>query len=251
MALDLEWKTDELEAGALRRVGAVLEEHRCRSEGDVLGVAHDAVAILVVSAPLTRRVLEDLPRCRVVAACAVGTDNIDLAAAAELGICVTNVPDDYGSGEVADHTVGLALASLRRIVEQRDLVRGGAWDPLAAGRIPRLAGATWDVVGFGRIGRAVGRRATAFGCRGVAYDSLLGEDAVRGAEPVPIERLLAESDVVSLHAPLTEATGACAPSTASAASRRVCVSPSGPGARCSSTWSSTVAPATPVPPRMG
>jgi glyoxylate reductase len=139
------------------------------------------------------------PRLRVVANCAVGTDNVDLAACARRGVVVTNTP-----GVLTDATADLAwlllLAVTRRLREGEALLRSGTWtgwkplELLGTG----LAGKTIGIWGMGRIGGAVARRAEAFGMK------VLG--VVEGDPPEAFERLLAESDVVSIHVPLTPAT---------------------------------------------
>ncbi len=139
------------------------------------------------------------PRLRVVANCAVGTDNVDLDACRRHGVVVTNTP-----GVLTDATADLAwllvLAVARRLREGEALLRSGTWSgwkPLELlGR--SLAGKTLGVYGMGRIGNAVARRAEAFGMRVVGI--------VEGDPPDAFERLLAESDVVSIHVPLTPAT---------------------------------------------
>jgi glyoxylate reductase len=162
---------------------------------------------------LTRRFGEAeftaLPALRVVANCAVGYDNIDLAAAAAHGVTVTNTPDVL-TGATADLTWALILATTRRLKEGLALVGEGQW----TGWDPRqllgfeLGGKTLGIVGAGRIGQAVGRRATAFGMRILYADSIKRPEFERatGAEPVSLERLLAKSDVVTLHVPSTPET---------------------------------------------
>jgi D-3-phosphoglycerate dehydrogenase / 2-oxoglutarate reductase len=206
-AINLEWTPADLEAAALQPLDAVLEEHRCSSREEIVKAARDADAVLSALVPFPADVLAELRRCRVISETAVGTDHIDVAAAATAGMYVTNVPD-YGTAEVADHTLALALMLLRRVVEQRELVRRGVWNPLARRPIARLAEATWGIVGFGRIGQAVAVRTKAFGFRRVAHDPFVADWVLEraGVEPAELERLLREADVVSLHAPLTART---------------------------------------------
>jgi len=143
-----------------------------------------------------------------VANCAVGTDNVDLAAAARLGIAVTNTPDVLTEA-TADLAWALILGVARRVGEGDRMVRRGrfkGWAPdLLLGM--DLRGRTLGIVGMGRIGKAVARRAPAFGMRVVYTDvRRLGEssEAALGARPLPLDELLAAADVVSLHCPLTE-----------------------------------------------
>ena len=148
---------------------------------------------------VTGDLLDLAPRLRVVANCAVGTDNVDLEACRRRGVVVTNTP-----GVLTDATADLAwlliLAVTRRLREGEALLRSGTWsgwkplELLGTG----LAGKTLGIWGMGRIGSAVARRAEAFGMK------VLG--VVEGDPPEAFERLLAESDVVSVHVPLTPAT---------------------------------------------
>ena len=150
------------------------------------------------------------PGLRVVANVAVGYDNVDVAAAAERGVVVTNTPGVL-DGATADLTLGLVLAAARRIAEGDRFLRRGTpwiWGPRMMTGLDLSAGATLGVVGYGRIGRAVARRARAFDLRVLATPTR-GEltpeerDAVEFRE---LPHLLADSDVVTLHCPLTPQT---------------------------------------------
>lgn len=152
--------------------------------------------------------LDAAPRLKGVANLAVGVDNIDVAAATARGIPVTNTP-----GVLTEATAELAwaliLAAARRVVEGDRLVRGGGftgWAPTLL-RGLQLGGATLGIVGAGRIGTATGLRAKAFGMRVLYFDRSASErlDA-DGARRVGLDELLRESDVVSLHLPLTDET---------------------------------------------
>jgi len=147
---------------------------------------------------IDRELIDGAPQLRAISTYAVGYDNIDLEAAAAREIPVGHTPDVL-TDATADFTFALLLAAARRLVEGVDLVRGGewlTWEPdLLLGA--DLQGATLGIVGLGRIGKAVARRAEGFGMK------LLHTSRSSGA---PLDELLAESDFVSLHCPLTEAT---------------------------------------------
>ena len=142
--------------------------------------------------------LDACPRLRAVANMAVGTDNIDLEAAAERGVAVGNTPGVL-TDATADLTLALLLAVVRRLPEGHARVREGRWGPWQpAEDLGRdLAGATLGIVGWGRIGQAVGRRAEAFGMRVIHSSRSSG---------VALTELLERSDAVSVHTPLTLAT---------------------------------------------
>lgn len=145
------------------------------------------------------------PRLRVVANVAVGYNNIDVAACRERGVVVTNTPDVL-TNACADFTWGLILAITRRLGEGERVVRAGNWGGWALDYMlgMELRGKQLGLVGMGRIGRAVAAKAPAFGMS-VAYTARTSAD-ISGAMQMPLDRLLATSDVVSLHCPMTPDT---------------------------------------------
>ncbi len=181
--------------------------------GDVLIVewppaeARPGVEVLaVVAATVGERELELFPDLRLVANYGVGYDAIDVEACARRGVAVTNTPDALGIA-TADLTMALILAVRRRIVEGDRFVRAGRWGTeWVAGALmgDDVAGAALGIVGLGRIGRAVARRAQAFGMR-ILY-TRRAHERVEGLEFRELDDLLRESDVVTLHVPLTPET---------------------------------------------
>jgi lactate dehydrogenase-like 2-hydroxyacid dehydrogenase len=144
----------------------------------------------------------------VIANCAVGYDNIDVAAATRAGIAVTNTPDVLTEA-TAELTFGLILAAARRIAEGERLVRSGRWPGWRLDQLlgVQLAGKTLGVIGLGRIGTAVVRRAEAFGMRTIWADPhAAGRAGAPQGRAVSIDELFAIADVVSLHCPLTPET---------------------------------------------
>jgi glyoxylate reductase len=155
-----------------------------------------------------RAVLEaGLPDLKIVAAVAVGINNIDAKTAAGLGVAVTNTPDVL-TESTADLTWALILGIMRRVTEGDRLVRRGGWKAWAFDFLlgTELRGKQMGIVGFGRIGRAVAARAAAFGVRVAYFARNPQAPKVDGCEPMPLDRLLATSDIVSLHCPLTPET---------------------------------------------
>lgn len=153
--------------------------------------------------------LKHLPKLRIIANCAVGYNNVDLVAAEMRKVFVTNTPDVL-TEPTADLTWALILACARRLVEGVDLVRSGRWTGWHPEQLlgMELTGRTLGLFGAGRIGQAVGRRAPAFGLR-VLYTTRTPKPEFErdaGATRVPWSRLLAESDVLSLHTPSTPET---------------------------------------------
>ena len=196
----------ELEMEALGPVGAAIVEVAAKTEDEFIGAARDADALYAKARPITRRIIDGLERCRVIALGSVGVDSVDIAAATARGIPVTNVPDTFIE-EVADHAMMLLLATFRRLVTQDRLVRDGRWKegrPMLL-QLPRLMGQTLGFVAFGHVARAVAVRARAFGVRMLAYDSYVEELVMSpyGVEPASLSEVLQRSDIVSMHAPPT------------------------------------------------
>lgn len=154
--------------------------------------------LCMLTDPVDRALLDGAPRLRAISTYAVGTDNVDLAAAAERGIPVGHTPDVLTETS-ADLALALMLAAMRRIPQGDAEVRAGEWLTWEPARLlgHDLHRATVGIVGLGRIGRAVKRRVEGFGARVI-------HSGHRGS--VPLERLLEESAVVTLHCPLTDAT---------------------------------------------
>ena len=170
----------------------------------VLATAVDADAILNTYLPWTADAISRLEKCRIIARYGIGFDNVDLKAAADAGIVVTNVPD-YSVEEVATHALALILASLRKVVMANESVRSGAWSIDNFRPIRRLSNLTVGLVGYGRIARRIAAPLEALGAGIIAHDPYLqaGPDLPPLLE---LDTVLARSDIVSLHLPLTDET---------------------------------------------
>ncbi len=150
--------------------------------------------------PLTRRAMESDPELRVISRCGVGLDNVDLDSARDLGILVCTTPTAPVES-VAELTVGLMLAALRSIPQADAAIRRGEW-PRTGGNL--LGGKTVGLVGCGRIGSAVASLLAAFGCPLLGYDPMVRDHG--RCVMVTLDELLEQSDIISLHAPLTRTT---------------------------------------------
>ena len=197
----------EPEQRVLAPLGVELRPAQCKSEEEIIDLAQEADAVLNCYAKLTARVISELKHCRIIARYGIGVDNVDLAASTRAKILVTNVPD-YCIDEVSDHALALLLALARRVVAADSDVKSGAWDVVAHAGIRRLRGQTLGLVGFGKIAVAVASKAKAFGLRVLAHDPYLdaGLIARHGVQPVDLDTLLADSDAVSIHVPLSPET---------------------------------------------
>ncbi len=168
----------------------------------------DADAVITQFAPINADVIGAMQRAKVIVRYGIGYDNVDVKAARERGIPVCNVPD-YCIDEVADHTLAFILGVTRQVVPNTLHVREGKWGlatPLD--QLRTLCDQAVGLVGFGRIGREVAARLAPFKCRRLVHDAFVPADAVRatGCEPVAIDELLAQSDIVTLHCPSTPQT---------------------------------------------
>lgn len=165
----------------------------------------DILSVFVFSR-VDRQVIESLPNLRLIVTRSSGFDHIDVQAAGERGILVSNVPS-YGSMPVAEHVFALLLAVMRKIVKADSIVRSSKWFSLELqGRL--ISGKTFGVIGTGAIGERVARIAKAFGAEVIAYDTF--KKAALEAEGVlkyvTFEEVLEKSDIISLHVPLTKET---------------------------------------------
>jgi phosphoglycerate dehydrogenase-like enzyme len=165
-----------------------------------VGEAGPGVAGLLVSpdSPVAAADIARTPDLRVIATASVGTDHIDLEAAAARGVVVRNVPD-YCIEEVSDHALAMVVALRRGLITGDRSVQAGRWEWTDAGVLGRLAGTRLGVVGMGRIGRRLAEQAAALG-----MDVRFTDPFVAGG--VQLDDLLAWADAVSLHLPLTEDT---------------------------------------------
>jgi D-3-phosphoglycerate dehydrogenase len=175
--------------------------------GKILAVAADAEALLVTYGQINAEVIAGLNNCKVIGRFGIGIDNIDIPAATEKGIVVTYAPV-YCLDEVSDHAMALLLSLARKVTFGANLVDGGRWEMPAVVPIHRLRGRTLGLVGLGNIPQALVPKAQAFGIEIIAADPYC-PDAVfdrMGVEKVELDDMLARSDYVSVHAPLTPET---------------------------------------------
>ncbi len=196
-----------VEPEILAEAGGVLEARHCHSIEEVIAVTRDADAVLVSLTPITRPIISTWRKMKIVARYGVGVDAVDLAAATEFGVMVTNVPD-FCTEEVADTALGMILMLERKLHWMDQLVRQGTYNRMSAAPLHRLRGRTLGIVGFGRIGKSLARRVIALGYEILVCDPYLnpGDWGHYPVEFTSLNDLLRRSDVVSLHVPLTKET---------------------------------------------
>jgi len=194
------------EEAPLVEVGAVLRPTQAQDEDGLIANLREADVVLVSAAPITRRVMESLPRCRGVVRYGVGVDNVDVAAATDLGIVVAHVLD-FCTEEVANHALLFLLAWAKKLLPLDRRLRDGRWGAFPPAEFPTIYGQTLGIVGLGEIGRSLAGKARALGMEVIACDPYVKE----GGGPLParlvaLEDLLRQSDYVSLNLPLTQET---------------------------------------------
>lgn len=203
---------DEL-APELESLGEIAEivALTATSEEELLAGTPDADALMVYhDISITDRVVEKMEHCKLIVRCGVGYDNVALETAGRRAIPVANVPD-YGTEEVADSAIGLMLSLMRGTHRMNSRLRdaNGPWSYQQVKPLKRLRGQTFGIIGLGRIGTATALRAKAFGFDVVFYDPYCpggGDKAIGIRQERNLDALLAQSDVLSLHCPLTEET---------------------------------------------
>ncbi|WP_033542546.1 C-terminal binding protein [Planococcus sp. CAU13] len=180
----------------------------CKTEQDVIENGKGAAVFLNQYAPITDKVMEQLPELKLVIRYGVGVNNIDMEAATKHGVQVCNVPD-YGMHEVADHALALMLALTRKITVMNEQVKNGGWNYQLSIPVFRHSEQTVGIIGLGRIGTAFAHKVHALGCKVVAYDLNRSESRKKNTpdfvEMIDFESLLAISDVISIHCPLETA----------------------------------------------
>lgn len=196
-----------IERELVESIGGELIVRGCETEDDVIDLARDADGVIARLQPITRRVIESLEKCRVIARYGTGVDNVDLAAATERGIVVANVVD-FGNDEVAENAIALLLGCVRKTASHDRMIRNRTWDVGQRDPIFRMKGKTLGLLGFGKIARAVARKMSGFDLRVIAFNPYCDAETARSsnADLVDLETLLRESDYVSIHAPLTPET---------------------------------------------
>lgn len=195
------------ERRAVEAAGGELLVGQAADQAQLIELCRDADGLLVTRAPITRRVVEAMERCRIIVRYGVGLDCVDVAAATERGILVANVPD-YCVDEVSDQALALLLMLSRQMVPAIEVAKQDDWPLNKLPALRRVRGQTCGLFGCGRIGSLFSHKVSALGMRVLVHDPFLSAARAKGlsVELVSFEGLLERSDFISIHAPLNEET---------------------------------------------
>jgi D-3-phosphoglycerate dehydrogenase len=203
-------ETYELEMAAMKDLVIEKIDIPLGTTQEFIAAARDADALMVSwGVPITQEIINGLEKCRIISVGSVGVDMIDIDAATEAGIVVTNTPDVFIE-ETADHSMTMVLAAFRRLKQMDDMVRTNRWKegrPVLS-QFPRLMSQTLGLLAFGNVATGVARRAKGFGLHVIAHDPYVSElkMSAEGVEPVTLTELFERSDLLSLHPPLNSET---------------------------------------------
>lgn len=205
---DYDYGDVDIERRIIEDAGFTLRPLQCTSEDELIADGSDAVSVVTQYAFVGARAIAGLPGLRHIARYGVGLDIVDVEAATDAGVLVTNVPADYCRDEVADHALAMVLFFARRLRLYDEAVREGAWHWKSAAPVRRLRGSRLGIVGLGNLGRAIAERGRVFGFELIAHDPYADVEAAAalGVTLVAFEQLLETSDYIVIQAPLTDET---------------------------------------------
>lgn len=195
----------EKESKRLEEVGAELVI--VPAGEDIIPYVKDADAVIDTYTKITAEIVDEMEKCRLVIRNGIGIDTIDVEACTKKGIMVSNIPH-YCSDEASTHTMALILAVTRKLKILNKSVCDGRWDVKAGIPIYSLLDKTLGLVGFGKIPRLVAEKSRAFGLKIISYDPFVSKEDMEACfvRKVELEELIKESDIISLHTPLTNET---------------------------------------------
>lgn len=201
-----------LDKKAFEDIGVEFIQKACETEDEIIAMTSDADAVIILHEVCTRRVIENLKRCRIIVIPRVGVENIDVEAATEQGILVANA-SELCREEVAEHTMALLLACARKLLLLHKAAKDGLWIGQMCKEIRELwppmfhiSGQTLGLIGFGKIAQTIVPKAKGLGLKIISYDPYMPASVAKEheVELVSLERIFQESDFISLHAALTE-----------------------------------------------
>ena len=205
---DFDYPDLEIEKSILEPIDAEVIGLQCKTGKELPELAKDADAILQQYAKIPRETIEKLTKCKAICRYGIGVDIVDVQAAHDHGIVVTNVPD-YCIDEVAEHTIAMGMMLLRRIPAYNAATRAGKWHWRESGApIFRFRHQTWGIVGFGRIAQNMVHKIKPFGFAIQSYDPYVSESFMStvGVKKASLDVLLRASDIVTIMCPYNKET---------------------------------------------
>jgi D-3-phosphoglycerate dehydrogenase len=205
---DYDFGNVDVERAIIGKAGFALQAAQCKSEDEVIAAGRDADAVITQYARVGAKAIAAFTRCRVIARYGTGVDIVDVDAATQRGIQVTNAPNEWCADEVADHAVTLWLAAARKICHYDRETRQGVWKWQTGQPIGRLRGRVFGLLSFGSIARSIADKVKAFGVQVWSHDPFMPDDDIRarGVRPVSLDELVAGSDYLIIQSPLTADT---------------------------------------------
>jgi D-3-phosphoglycerate dehydrogenase / 2-oxoglutarate reductase len=205
---DYDFGDVDVERKIIEEAGFKLIAAQCKSEEEVIQLGRDVDGVITQYAPVGAKAIAAFTRCRVIARYGTGVDIVNVDAATQRGIQVTNAPNEWCADEVADHAVTLWLAAARKITKYDRATRNGEWKWQTGQPIGRLRGRVFGLLSFGSIARSVAEKAQGFGVEVWAHDPFMPADEIRarGVRPVSLDELVEGSDYLVIQSPLTTET---------------------------------------------
>ena len=197
----------DIEKEMLAKENIDLAVENVTSQSEYIEACRDADALLLIGTKTPKEVIDHLEKCKVIVRYGVGYDVVDIESCSAAGIVVCNVPD-ASITDVSGHAFTLALDCMRKVTYYDRQIRQGNWHSGCGYGLHRFSKYTFGFCGFGNIARATAEHVKALGCRMVAYDPYIRDEvfAAMGVERVSFDELLAQSDVISIHTPLSKET---------------------------------------------
>lgn len=205
---DLDHKDVKPEIEVFGKADYSFDWFHCKTQQEVIDHCQNAVVLLNQYVKMDKVIFEAIPTLKCIVRYGVGFDNINIDDANKYGVQACNIPD-YGTREVADQALALTMGLVRKVVLSNNLIRKGIWDYQKGIPIYRLSECTVGICGVGRIGTEYAKRVNALGCKVVAYDiefQKSGREFPDFIEFVSFDELIQQSDIVSIHCPLTPDT---------------------------------------------
>jgi D-3-phosphoglycerate dehydrogenase len=203
---DYDFGNVDIEREILRGFEVVAAQ--CKNEDEVIEVGRDADAVITQYAPVQARAIAAFERCKVIARYGTGVDIVDVKAATQKGIQVTNAPSQWCADEVADHAIALWLAAVRKLKQYDKATEKGEWRWQTGKPIHRLRGRVFGLLSFGSIARNIADKVRSFGVEIWAHDPFKDDEILHraGVRPVSMAELIEGSDYLVIQSPLTSQT---------------------------------------------